>query len=232
LKSWGIVASFGFAVLAFVLGQASGGAVLFAARTVDIMHLAEDGTALAIVTLVGNPIQVVTLVLAARLTGSGAMAYLALDRPRLSHVAISIAILVVVIAASDLATYALGMDIVPPFQLAINRTARADDTLAWLWLAVVVAAPVGEEILFRGFLFRGLVRDRRSALPGIVVIALVWAALHLGQYDVFSVALVGAFGVMLGYVRYLSGSTTLAILLHMLFNLESLGETVVALGWV
>lgn len=232
MKTWGIAASFGFGFLAFVLGQATGAAALFATRSVDISHLAEDGTALAIVTLVGNPIQVVTLVLAARLTGGDAMSYLALNVPRLRDVAISVAILAILIAASDGATYALGKDTVPPFQLAICRTARADGTLAWLWLAVVVAAPVGEEILFRGFLFRGLVRDAKSALPGIVVIAVIWAALHLGQYDVFSVALVGAFGIVLGYVRYLSGSTSLTILLHMLFNFESLAETAVALGWV
>ena len=38
-------------------------------------------------------------------------------------------------------------------------------------------------------------------------------------------------GVLLGYVRLYSGSTTLVILLHMLLNLESVLETVVVLGW-
>jgi len=232
MKPWGIAATLGFSVLAFVLAQACGGAVLFATRTVDIMHLSEDGTALAIGALVGNPIQVVTLVLAARLAGGDAMAYLALDRPPWRHVRICVLILAIVIAASDLATYAFGKDIVPPFELATTRNARADGTLGWLWLAVVVAAPVGEEILFRGFLFRGFVREPRNALPGILVISLVWGVLHLGQYDLFAVALLCAFGVLLGYVRYLSGSTTLTILLHMLYNVESMGETYYVLGWL
>jgi membrane protease YdiL (CAAX protease family) len=39
-------------------------------------------------------------------------------------------------------------------------------------------------------------------------------------------------GVMLGYVRLYTGSTILVILLHMLWNLESVGETMVVLGWI
>jgi membrane protease YdiL (CAAX protease family) len=44
--------------------------------------------------------------------------------------------------------------------------------------------------------------------------------------------MVFAIGVFLGLVRLWSGSTTLVIVLHMLLNLESVVETVVALGWV
>jgi membrane protease YdiL (CAAX protease family) len=231
MKAWGIAATLGFAILAFALGQAAGLAVLFAVEPVDLSHLADDGTALAIVTFVANPIQVVTLVLAARLTGNGAASYLALDRPRWRNVALGVATIAAVIAIGDLATYAAGKDIVPTFQLAVHRSAQADGTLVWLWLAIVVAAPVGEEIMFRGFLFRGFVREPRNALPGIVVISLMWGLLHLGQYDLFSVAVIFAIGIVLGYVRHLSGSTTLTIILHMLLNLESIGETLLALGW-
>jgi len=41
-----------------------------------------------------------------------------------------------------------------------------------------------------------------------------------------------AIGMLLGYVRHYSGSTTLVILLHMLLNLESVMETAIVLGWV
>ena len=99
-----------------------------------------------------------------------------------------------------------------------------------MWVAFVVAAPVSEELLFRGFLFRGFVREPRDALPGILAISLVWSLLHI-QYDWFGASLVFVIGVLLGYVRLYSGSTTLVILLHMLLNLESTVETVVVLGW-
>jgi membrane protease YdiL (CAAX protease family) len=106
-----------------------------------------------------------------------------------------------------------------------------DGTLGWLWLALVVVAPVGEELLFRGFLYRGIVREPRDVLPGILMIALIWSLLHV-QYDWFGAAVVFVIGVLFGYVRHYSGSTTLVILLHMLLNLESVLETVAVLGWV
>ena len=44
----------------------------------------------------------------------------------------------------------------------------------WLTFAIVIVAPIGEEIVFRGFLYRGLVRPGREMLA-IVVISLAWA---------------------------------------------------------
>jgi uncharacterized protein len=216
MKVWGLAATLGFGILAFVLGQALGVAALAAFRTFDPLHVDYDGTAIAIVTLVANPIQIVTLVLAARMTGSDALAYFGIDMPRRRDIGIAVA---------------LGRDLVPAFQLEIHRTASAAGTLPLLWLALVVAAPIGEELLFRGFLFRGLVQGPRDSLPGILVIALIWSLLHI-QYDWFGASLVLALGVMFGYVRLYSGSTTLVILLHMLLNAESVVETVIVLGWI
>jgi len=78
-------------------------------------------------------------------------------------------------------------------------------------------------------MFRGFVREPRDSLPAILVISLLWALLHLGQYDWFGVAVVFVLGILLGYVRYFTGSTTLTIFLHMMFNLESMAETLIAL---
>jgi uncharacterized protein len=231
MKVWGIAATLGFAILAFGLGQAVGVAALTAIKAFDPARVDYDGTAIAIVTLVSNPVQVVTLVLAARLTGVNLFEYFALDIPRWRNVTIAVIGLAIVIALGDGATLAFGRDIVPPFQLEIHRSAVADGTLPWLWLAIIVVAPVGEELLFRGFLFRGLVREPRDSLPGILAIALIWSLLHI-QYDWFGAGVVFVIGMLFGYVRLYSGSTTLVILLHMLLNFESVAETAIVLGWV
>jgi membrane protease YdiL (CAAX protease family) len=233
MKPWGLWATLGFAVLAFGLGQALGVAALAAVKTFDPQHVDFDGTAIAIVTLVANPVQIVTLVLAARLggTGTGTLEYFGLNVPRWRDVTIAIAALAVMIVVADGVTLVAGRELVPPFQLEIHRSAQADGTLAWLMLAVIVVAPIGEELLFRGFMFRGLVHEPRDALPGIVIIALIWSLLHV-QYDWFGAAVVFVVGVLFGYVRYLTGSTTLVIGLHILLNLESVLETLVALGWL
>jgi membrane protease YdiL (CAAX protease family) len=231
MRSWGIAATLGFAFIAFLFGQAVGVGAVTAAMSADLMGAGYDGAAVAMSVLVGNPIQVVTLALAARMTGEDVFAYLALDVPRRLDVIIALAGLAVLIVAANLLTLAMGRELVPSFQLEIHRSALAEGALLSLWIALIVVAPAGEEILFRGFLFRGFVREPRNALPGILAISLIWSLLHV-QYDWFGAALVFGIGVFLGYMRFYSGSTTLVIFLHMLLNLESVAETVIVLGWV
>jgi uncharacterized protein len=231
MRSWGIAATLGFAFIAFIFGQAVGIGAVTAAMGADLVRAGYDGAAVAVSVLIGTPVQVVTLALAARLTGENLFAYLALDVPRRADVIVTVAGLAVLIAAANLLTLAMGRELVPQFQLEIHRSALAEGAVLSLWIALIVVAPVGEEVLFRGFLFRGFVREPRNALPAILAISLIWSLLHV-QYDWFGAALVFAIGIFLGYVRFLSGSTTLVILLHMLLNLESVAETVIVLGWV
>lgn len=224
MKVWGLLATLAFAILAFGLGQAVGIGALLAVKSIDPQRVDYDGTAVAIVTLIANPVQIVTLALAVRLTGSDVLAYLGLTVPRWRDVTIAVTGLAVLIVSADVLTVMLGRDLVPAFQFDIQRSAQADGTLPWLLLAIIVAAPVGEELLFRGFLYRGLVHGPREVLPGIIAIALIWSLLHL-QYDWFSVGLIFMIGMLFGYVRHHTGSTTLVILLHMLMNFESVLET-------
>jgi uncharacterized protein len=231
MKVWGLWATLGFAILAFVLGEAMGYSAVSIMKNFDPARADSDGIVVAVYKLVGNPVEIVTLVLATRLSGANALEYLGLDIPRQRDIAIAVAALAAIIAAVDAATLMLGMEIVPALQLELHRTAQEEGTLAWLWVAILVAAPVGEELLFRGFMFRGFVHEPRDALPAILVIALIWSLLHF-QYDWFGKAQVLAIGVLFGFVRWRSGSTTLVILLHMLLNLESVVETVFVMGWV
>jgi membrane protease YdiL (CAAX protease family) len=231
MKVWGIWATLAFAILAFVLGQAMGFAVLSLVKSIDPGRVDTDGTAVAIYTLISNPVEIVTLVLAIQLLGTDVREYLGLDVPQPRDVAIAIAALAAAIAVADAVTFALGKDMVPPFQIELHRTAREEGSLAWLWLAIAVAAPVGEELLFRGFMFRGFVHEPRDALPGILVISLIWSMLHV-QYDWFGTAQVFVIGLLFGFVRWRTGSTTLVILMHVLLNLESVVETVFVMGWV
>jgi hypothetical protein len=87
-----------------------------------------------------------------------------------------------------------------------------------LWLAVVVAAPLGEETLFRGFLFKGILHSRLGGAGAIVLTALIWAVLHR-QYDLFDMANVFAAGLLFGYARLLTNSIYPCLLMHALMNL-------------
>ena len=97
-------------------------------------------------------------------------------------------------------------------------------------LAIVVIAPVGEEVAFRGFLYRGFARPGREVIA-IVSISLAWALLHI-QYDWLGMAQIFAAGLMLGWSRWASGSTTLTIVMHVLINAEAMLETTIKMEWL
>jgi hypothetical protein len=88
--------------------------------------------------------------------------------------------------------------------------------------AVVLVAPVVEELLFRGALLRALLR-RTTPAGAIFVSAMVFALVHpLGDPEVGSVIVVPAIlalGLVSGYLAVRSGNLSRSIMLHMGFNL-------------
>jgi membrane protease YdiL (CAAX protease family) len=132
--------------------------------------------------------------------------------------------LIALIAVADALLYFSGRPLVSPFQLQSYITAAAQGWLAALLAGAILVAPAGEEIMFRGFLFRGWARSDRSAWPAIVAISILWAALHV-QYDWTGILQIFIIGLFLGWMRWRSGSTLLTFLLHALFNVEGMVET-------
>jgi membrane protease YdiL (CAAX protease family) len=151
--------------------------------------------------------------------------YLALVWPSRRELVVGLVSLVGVIALGDALLLLSGRDLVAPFQTQSYATAAAEGWLVPMAAAAIVLAPAGEEVLFRGFLFRGWARSPRSIWPAIVVISIAWAALHI-QYDWVGILQIFIVGLFLGWIRWRSGSTLLTFLLHALFNLEATVETV------
>jgi uncharacterized protein len=234
---WGYIMTFVWVALAvLVLSPLIGIAVLFvfrpdaiSAEGVDL--LLKDGAAIAISNIPANVVQVAVVAIAARRPGWSVTEYLGLVWPSRRDAVTAFLILVPFLLGYDALTYLLGRDIVPPFQVDTYRSARAAGMLPLYWFALVVAAPVAEEIVFRGFLFRGWVRSERAALPVVVLISLLFAAIH-PQYDWFGVLQVFFIGLLFGLVRWRSGSTLLTILMHMLANLWATIETMIRIEWL
>jgi CAAX protease family protein len=84
-------------------------------------------------------------------------------------------------------------------------------------IGVVVLGPLYEELLFRGFLYRGLAKSRLGVTGAIFVTSLLWAVLHYDRHWV-GVALVFAMGIVYGWVRHRTDSVALPIAIHMYFN--------------
>jgi len=229
MRVWGYWATFGWALLAFLVGQFVALAVLVWWRVGELNTLLDvpfDGIAVALFILVANPITIAILMLAVRLVRASQAEYLALTVPQARDLRVGIVCIVALIAISDALLYVTGQPLVTPFQLQSYSTAVAEGWLAPFLIAAVIVAPASEEIIFRGFLFRGWARSDRAAWPAIVVISVLWAALHV-QYDWTGILQIFIIGLFLGWMRWRSGSLLLTILLHALFNLEGMAETIV-----
>ena len=230
-KPWGLIATFSLGFIALLAGQMAALVALgwwFGANLSGMPDFSGDGVAVTIVIAVSTPVQIALLVLFAQRAGGVAADYLGWTWPRRSEVVFGVAAVIAVIVVTNVVSWLLGRGLVTPFQSDIYRTAAAAGWLPmlWLWLAVVVVTPIGEELLFRGFLFRGWLRTPRDVWPVIILSALLFALIHV-QYDWYVTGQVLAFGVLLGWMRWATGSTLLTILLHGVINFEGMIETVV-----
>ena len=79
-------------------------------------------------------------------------------------------------------------------------------------------APVVEEIAFRGLLFGALCKRGTSPLFATLVSALVFAAFHA---EPARIGILIALGIVLGEVRRRTGSTSAAIVTHMMNNIPA-----------
>jgi hypothetical protein len=88
---------------------------------------------------------------------------------------------------------------------------------------VVIVGPLCEELAFRGFLMPLLMRSL-GAYGGIVLTALLFGAMHGYEYEWSwrHILLISIVGVVLGWVRYDTGSTAGSTFMHATFNLTQL----------
>ncbi|MGO8926945.1 MAG: HAD-IA family hydrolase [Limisphaerales bacterium] len=231
---WGVWATLGFTaavagafilvesvvvVVWVIIGAASG-------RSVAPRSLETNGLLLALATCVSAPVAIALTLLFARVRREMRVAdYLALRPVSPKAILQWATALLLLILVSDSLTAWLGRPIVPEFMVQAYRTAGF---VPFLGLAIIVVAPLMEEVLFRGFLFEGVLHSRLGAVGAVASTSLIWALIHF-QYDAYGIATIFASGLFLGYVRLKTGSLYATIFLHGLMNLVATLEVVVVL---
>jgi len=92
-------------------------------------------------------------------------------------------------------------------------------TPTWLaLLSLVVAAPIMEEFIFRGFLFSQLRNTRLGGWGAIITTSFLWTVIHF-QYETMILYVLFILGIFLGYLRYKYNSLYLVIGIHALNNM-------------
>lgn len=233
---WGIWATIGLSLIiitCFLLVQTLG-AGLFAAiaqnNNPDLdfeelsISLQTNGFLIAIVTCVTTVTTVGLIALFASLRkGATLRGYLHLYPVGAKTLCTWVGIVLVFAIAWDGLTYLLGRAVIPEFMLRAYVTAYFAPLL---WLAIVIAAPLAEELFFRGFLFEGIRYTRLGATGAVVITSLLWAVIHL-QYGPYEIGTVFIVGLILGAARLATGSIYTSIAMHALVNLVATAEVAV-----
>jgi membrane protease YdiL (CAAX protease family) len=117
-----------------------------------------------------------------------------------------------------LALRAVGFD-TPPQEFAeiIRSIESVSEAACWV-AATVIVAPIVEELVFRGMLFRFLAARMRT-LPAAALSGVLFACLH---WHVPSFAALALLGIALALVYARTGRIISAIVLHALFNAHTL----------
>ncbi len=117
----------------------------------------------------------------------------------------------------------LGLPHAPQDLIGVFGAVDSPAVLVAMLLVACVVAPINEELLFRGVIFRGL-RPRFGRGPALAVSGVLFGLLHANWAGFLPLALLGAV-LALAYER--SGDIRVPIVAHALFNLNT---TVVVLS--
>jgi membrane protease YdiL (CAAX protease family) len=111
---------------------------------------------------------------------------------------------------------AAGIDALVPAGTRLDATLRDTPALALYGLTTVVAAPIGEELFYRGLVFGGLASW--GFVPSALVSSVLFALSHLDPGSLIPFTLLG---MTMAWLYWRSGSLWDAIAFHVLFNLLS-----------
>jgi membrane protease YdiL (CAAX protease family) len=107
-----------------------------------------------------------------------------------------------------------------PEQQDLVRDLREQDALATLIgfaVLLTIAAPLAEEMFFRGFVF-GVLREKVGTAVGVVVSGALFGVIHLPSSPLVSVGVLSIFGVLLCLLYLKTGSLLPCIALHAINN--------------
>jgi len=142
--------------------------------------------------------------------------FLELTTPSIKVVVKWLIIMLIIIGLMELG-YILFERNTPDFMTKLYSSTK---NLSLLWIAVIIAAPIFEELLFRGYLFEGIKQTAVGINGAIVITSASWAIIHL-QYESFEVITIFLIGIILGVAKVKSRSLYIPIAMHMLMNLST-----------
>ncbi len=180
-----------------------------------------DGTVVSISIMIGCVLLVVISALVIRVRGGNLKQYLALRPFSLAVGMGMIGLLLIFMIGSQALTYMLDkspLAFVDPLYQSVSSV--------WLLIfAMVIVAPIYEELIFRGILWSAIAEqftsppdtEYRGAIVASLVTSLIFAVIHL-QYGIYEISTIVVLALLFCYARIKSGSLILPMLLHIINN--------------
>ena len=105
----------------------------------------------------------------------------------------------------------------PDYIIDLSGIMQPDSLLGYvfLFLAVVIVAPIGEEIVFRGFLQKFLEEHWKDITRAVLVTSLFFAMIHFNPFWTIQIYILG---VLLGFLSWKTKSVIPSIMLHSINN--------------
>ena len=180
-----------------------------------------DGTVVSLSIVIGCVLLVAISVLLIRVRGGNVRQYLAL-KPFPWTVGVGmLGLLLIFMIGSQALTYLLDKSplvFVDPLYQSVSSV--------WLLIfAMVIVAPIYEELIFRGLLWSAIEEqfsdvtyaEHRGAIIASLVTSAIFAVIHL-QYGLYEISTIVVLALIFCYARIKSGSLVLPMLLHIINN--------------
>lgn len=185
-----------------------------------------NGTVVSVSIIISMLLLIALSMLILRLKKGDVQEYLALRSFNMKIAIAMFGLLILFMIASQLLTYVLDANplvFVDPLYQSVSSV--------WLFVfAIVIAAPIYEELVFRGLLWTAIAEqfpvsshlDQRGAIIASIVTSFIFAMIHL-QYGVYEISTIVVLALIFSYARYKSGSLLLPIILHVINNGVAMG---------
>lgn len=113
-----------------------------------------------------------------------------------------------------------------PEEIPIDKNFSAGYFKAIVYSIFVLTAPIQEEIIFRGYIFKGLANSIGVIWSGVIV-TVIFTALHASQlgYSPILISFILPSAIFMIIVRIKTGSLTKCIIIHQVYNTIFIGFT-------
>lgn len=180
-----------------------------------------NGTVVSLSIIISCVLLVALTILIIRLRGGNSRQYLALTPFPFSVGIGMLGLLLIFMIGSQALTYSLDktpLVFVDPLYHSVSSV--------WLLVfAMVIVAPLYEELVFRGLLWSAIAEaftassssEYRGAIIASILTSFIFAVIHV-QYGIYEISTIVVLALIFCYARIKSGSLLLPILLHMINN--------------